>query len=178
MALLRSRVAALLTSIVWLSSCWNPFKPSSSQDFGSFTWTDAGQSYTSPKNGSKASRGGGNIFIIGTTCSERDPSLSLTIFGGAGSSAGTYAVTRGNTQGAVSAIYDDGTIAEPTAGNLADDWNGDSGTLVITSVTSSRIAGNFNIVLVPQKPQNPATGTRTLTGSFDVIFTEDHSCGN
>jgi hypothetical protein len=44
-----------------------------------------------------------------------------------------------------------------------------SGTLVITSLTNNSAAGTFTFTLLPVSG-TPATGTKTVTGSFNLTF--------
>jgi hypothetical protein len=44
-----------------------------------------------------------------------------------------------------------------------------SGTLVFTTLTTNRAVGTFSFVLLPV-PGGPATGTKTVTGSFNLTF--------
>jgi hypothetical protein len=44
-----------------------------------------------------------------------------------------------------------------------------SGTLVFTTVTNNSAAGTFTFVMLPV-PGGPATGTKTVTGSFNLAF--------
>jgi len=81
--------------------------------------------------------------------------------------AGTYAVACGigaSTGGSV-------TTYSPLA--VDKRWTtcpGGSGSVTLTSMTKSRIRGNFQLALVPDSQYPNTTGTRTVSGLFDIPF--------
>lgn len=61
-----------------------------------------------------------------------------------------------------------GRLVQGLNGWFAQSTQG-SGTLVFTSVTNNSAAGTFSFVMPPAS-ETPATGTKTVTGSFNLTF--------
>lgn len=61
------------------------------------------------------------------------------------------------------------TYMEVGTGGVTNYWRtsltGGAGSVNVTTLTSSRIAGNFSVIVGPDRN---ATGTKTITGSFDI----------
>ena len=60
-----------------------------------------------------------------------------------------------------------------TSGVAAGTWNtdllGGTGTITIASVSNTAASGSFSVTMVPQAG-TPASGNKTVTGSFNVTF--------
>jgi hypothetical protein len=68
------------------------------------------------------------------------------------------------------------TAVSPLNASLTQGSNGwhaslaqGSGTLVLTTLTNNSVAGTFTFTMLPV-PGNPATGTKVVTGSFNLTF--------
>jgi hypothetical protein len=101
----------------------------------------------------------GGLFILRGTNADGDQ-LGFTWPDGG---TGTYTI--GVTPGTMNADYSDGGTFWAAEASF-----GGSGTVTVTSRTSSRVAGTFNFVLVPDAFTGQ-TGTRTVTqGKFNLEY--------
>ena len=123
-------------------------------------------------NGSVTARVDGNTFTAATVVGsfsngilaisgvQGSPAQSIT-FGLAATAPGTFTVSETSPVNAVFAVGNSTWLA---AGGVG------SGTVTVTTLSSSRAVGTFNFVLAPNTPSG-ATGTRTITqGAFDVRY--------
>ena len=123
-------------------------------------------------NGSMSARVDGNAFTAFSTAAtfsngvlavsgvQVSPSQAIT-FGVAATAPGTFTVAQTS---AVNGIYVSGNASWLASGNVG------SGTVIITTLNSTRAVGSFNFVMQAQAGSG-ATGTRTITqGAFDVRF--------
>ena len=102
-----------------------------------------------------------NGSVLAVSGIQISPSQGLTI-GVATTAPGTFTVGTGSS--GVNGIYVSGNSSWSAAGNIG------SGTVIITTLSSTRAVGSFNFVMQAQAGSG-ATGTRTITqGAFDVRF--------
>jgi hypothetical protein len=103
--------------------------------------------------------GGNFIFNAGNTVTTT--TVTITNFAG----AGTYTLESG-AQARTVAVF--GPVSNPTSGDCC--WGagaGMSGNIVITSATSTRIKGSYDVTL-PAVAGGTATGSISTSGTFDV----------
>lgn len=103
----------------------------------------------------------GATFLVNAGNTAYSTTITITNFGG----AGTYPLETG-TQARTVAVS--GPSTDPQGSNCC--WGagaGMSGNITISSVTSTRIKGSFDVTLVPT-PGTGAVGNITATGSFDL----------
>lgn len=139
---------------------------------GTFRATIDGSSWVSTQNqttggGSGSNQVPGVITMTGTQVVSATNYTSVTITLGYISGPGTYplGVNAGTTAGGTA-----GVIA--TQGTALGTWNtnltGNGGTITVSSLTSSRIAGTFSFTAPPMN-FTTTTGTRVVTnGQFDL----------
>src|SRR5262249_52728382 len=80
---------------------------------------------------------------------------------------GTYTQTQGNVPGQVDLGI---SRLDGTCTSTGQDYGAESGTVIITSVTATGVAGTFNITLM--------AGAGTLEGSFNVPLCQSLPSGN
>jgi hypothetical protein len=109
------------------------------------------------------------IAVLGNT-------TSILSIAGANLAAGPAFQTVGFATGNRTVGTQTITATSPITASLVQGLNGwnaslaqGSGTLVFTTVTGSSAVGTFSFVLLPV-PGGPATGTKTITGSFNLTF--------
>jgi len=121
---------------------------------GSFTAQVDGQAWSATTR--SATHINGTLSITGVAASQR------TIFIGIANvtTPGTFQLTQGNPNAAIASVIEGAAI-----------WSSSlpvgSGTLTVSVLTATRVAGSFTFTGVPATPS--ATGTRTVTsGQFDL----------
>jgi hypothetical protein len=98
----------------------------------------------------------GTLTVTGT-----DPSQRTILVAAANVTApGTFQLTQGNPNGAIASVIEGAAIwSSPLPGG--------SGTLTVSVLTATRVAGSFTFTGVPAT--SSATGTRAVTsGQFDL----------
>ncbi|HEY7027609.1 MAG TPA: hypothetical protein VH438_08395 [Gemmatimonadales bacterium] len=130
-----------------------------------------GQSFTAAQNGmlvTSSQNTPGFLSITGTQFSGTDY-VALSLYLGFITTTGTYplGVNQGTTPGGGGSVL----IKNGATLNIyAIDFTGDRGSVDITTLTSTRIAGTFSFVAPPQLG-SAAPGVKTVTnGSFDVAL--------
>jgi hypothetical protein len=124
---------------------------------GSFSGTVNGATYAPlVVNITQTATTGGTIVAFGAAdANNRGLGWAFVVNG-----TGTYSMGQNNVNVA--------TFIEGTS-----TWNGiidlgGNGTLTLTTVTSTRVAGSFSLTLVPST-QTTAIGTKTISGTFDIV---------
>ena len=131
---------------------------------GSFAWSVDGRSYQAAALGLVYANASQNTFS-GFTCSNGQ---SVTISTPATTikfKTGTYASAGSPTASDAFQIEIHEGLAQ--AGGPVPSWVASAGTLTITAVDGSHIAGAFDVTLVPNV-NSSETGTAHGTGTFDV----------
>jgi len=146
--------------------------PGPSATVGTFTATLDGTAWVSTTNQVVGTSGGQNqvpgvITMTGTQVSSATNYTTITVTLGYIAGTGTYplGVNHGTTAGGI------GTVFAPQGGSFGT-WStnltGAAGTVNVTSLTSTRIAGTFQFTAPPQTFTS-TTGTRVVTnGAFDM----------
>jgi hypothetical protein len=130
---------------------------------GPMSATIDGAAWSSQTFASQAGGGvNGGFSIVGGSASASSPTLAITLSNI--SEPGTYPLGVGGTVRGGIAIVGQGASSWSTPGS------GSAGTIVITVLTASRIAGTFSFVATPSFGQTGAN--RTVTGgTFDMPLT-------
>jgi hypothetical protein len=167
------RVRALCLTVVALAitACGGPTGPSGSDQFH---WTFDGQPGTASRDGMGALRGGTQTFLSGVNC---DAHIAVNIQKLGDFSVGTFDI--GSTflvaYTADTRTNDSASRTQWAAGNFSATIPKGTGTVSITEVSDSRIAGSFDVVMVAEQ-QNQSPATKTLTGSFRLTFGNGKIC--
>lgn len=134
------------------------FGPIADNIGGRYTGTISGTAFGIGSMSAILTTGASPTLTIAASNVERNIVLSLTNMTG----AGTYALS------AASPVRTLQITGSPTSQTAT--WNsqgtGGSGTVIITSVTASRVVGSYTATLVPLA--GGATGNLTVTANFDV----------
>ena len=157
------RLLGIVVIAVSTVACGLPFWPGDSdKDKGKFEWTVDGRSVKASDNGMGALRGGGSVFLTGVDCGG-DEGIGIsgldTMF------VGTHPVG-GNFN--VSANYTDDNASWDANSRVG------SGSLTVSSLSQTRMSGSFAFEMVPAG--SSGGGTRSVRGSFDVIFHDESVC--
>jgi hypothetical protein len=142
--------------------------------FGAAAWLGCGGDNTGPNNG--GNNGSLSATVDGSNWSGVTVAATRTngfVGVGAGKSDGsTIAFAFPDHTGTFQAAGQDGTNANYTSGGKT--WSavfgtGGSGTITVTTLSATRVAGTFSFTLVALS--GGATGTKTVTnGTFDIEF--------
>jgi hypothetical protein len=98
----------------------------------------------------------GTLTITGTDTSQRTILVAAALV----TTPGTYQLNQGNPNGAIASVIEGAAIWSSSV-------SGGSGTLTVTILTATRVAGSFTFTGLPATPS--ATGTRAVTGGqFDL----------
>ena len=157
------RLLGIVVIAVSTVACGLPFWPGDSdKDKGKFEWTVDGRSVKASDNGMGALRGGGSVFLTGVDCGG-DEGIGIsgldTMF------VGTHPVG-GNFN--ISANYTDDNASWDANSRVG------SGSLTVSSLSQTRMSGSFAFEMVPAG--SSGGGTRSVRGSFDVIFHDESVC--
>jgi hypothetical protein len=159
--LIRASVVLVLT----MSCGSSPTGPSGADRF---TWTVDGVLFEANDMGALRAPGGG-AAITGANCRSH-ASLGITLFTPHTLSVGTHAV--GNVM-YVASWHSDTRTSEGPSWDV--DSRGGSGTLTIVAVDSRRVSGSFSLEMAPRR-NTPATGTKSVSGNFDLSFADNTIC--
>ena len=155
------RLLGIVVIAVSTVACGLPFWPGGSEE-GKFEWTVDGRSVEASDNGTGALRGGGSVFLTGVDCGG-DEGIGIsgldTMF------VGTHPVG-GNFN--ISANYTDDNASWDANSRVG------SGSLTVSSLSQTRMSGSFAFEMVPAG--SSGGGTRSVRGSFDVIFHDESVC--
>lgn len=141
---------------------------------GDFTASIDGAAWSSTQTqvsggGSGANQVPGLITIIGTQVVSATSYTTLTLSLGYIAGPGTYplGVNAGTTAGGSGLVY---APQGGTFGTWSTNFTGSAGSVTVTSLTATRIAGTFQFTAPPQS-FSQTTGTRVVTnGAFDVAL--------
>jgi hypothetical protein len=150
----------------------SPTGPGQSTTAGTFTATIDGSAWVSTTNvvtggGTGSNQVPGLISMTGTQVVSSTNYTTLTLTLGYIAGLGTYplGVNHGSTAGGMGIVF---APQGGTFGTWSTNLSGSAGTLIVTSLTSSRIAGTFQFTAPPQNFSS-TTGTRVVTnGAFDM----------
>ena len=152
-----STMAALL-----MLACSNPASPSVAE---LFSWTDEGLLVQASSNGREAARFGGTLSLAAGNC-DTNTGLNLA-WQDAG--LGTHPITNMG--------YFDGSSQWIVGSGF-----GGSGSVLVRSLPSERVAGSFVAEMVPLpggigvEPGGPSGVTKSITGSFDLVIESRTLC--
>ena len=144
---------------------------------GSFTWAVDGRSYQAAQLGLVYANSSQNTFS-GFTCANGQSATVSTPSANIKFKTGTYASAGSTTASdAFQIVVNEGLAAQ--AGGPVPSWVASAGTLTITAIDGSHVAGSFDVTLTPSA-NSTETGTAHGTGTFDVPpFTANTSiCGS
>ena len=169
---MRISALAILAVVTACGGSGSPTGPGGPGGVGTFTATIDGSNWVSTMNqvvggGSGPNQVPGLITITGTQVVSAANYTNLTLFLGYIGGTGTYplGVNHGTTAGG------GGLVTAPqgsSVGSWSTNLTGAAGTVTVTSLTTSRIAGTFQFTAPPQS-YSQTTGTRVVTnGKFDM----------
>ena len=182
-----SSVVPVLAVLVALSACNgdnNPAGPSESSGTGSCGGNDMGtvratvdgqaknfpivQGFYMPR---KFPDGPWSFNVQGADCTQEGLGVSILIQSFNESlSTRTYAIQGNAPLFVIGIVGVNPTVAGGIGAAWQTDSQGGSGSVTLTTLTTTRAVGTFTYV-APAKPGTPATGTRTVSnGSFDIEY--------
>lgn len=154
-----------LSLILALIACGSP---SGASDDALFKWTFEGQTITAVDIGAVNRGSAGNSYIMGRICSS-DAIFGITL---PSLAVGSYQPDALSPDERVSASYaPDGNMSD--LGRIG--WVASGGSLSISALSETRVAGHFDLVMMPSHG-NTATGTRRVTGQFDSPIGAEPVC--
>lgn len=155
------RFLGIVAIAVSTAACGLPFWPGGSEE-GKFEWTVDGRSVEASDNGTGALRGGGSVFLSGINCGGNE-GIAITaldtVFVGTHPVGGNFNIS--------------GNYTEDNESWEANSRVG-SGSLSVSSLSQTRMSGSFDFEMVPAG--SSGGGTRSVRGSFDVVFHDDTIC--
>jgi hypothetical protein len=160
----RSVAASLAALLLVPLACGSPTSPS--EGGADFNWTVDGAAFRASSNGTAALRASGNISLTGVDCG-RGAGMSLMVVGEP--AVGALTKDRFNANWTPDARTG---AAASTAWEVSGSRGG--GTLTITAISSSRIAGTFALDMAPFG--GAASGNRAVSGAFDLPFADRRVC--
>lgn len=132
----------------------------------SFNWSVDSRSYQAAQDGLTFSNSSKNVFA-GFTCTNGQSATISTPSTNVQFQTGTYnsPITTAGGSGTFLLLINEGLAT--VSGDPTPSWVASTGTLTITDVNGSHIAGSFDVTLVPTV-NSTETGTAHGTGTFDV----------
>jgi hypothetical protein len=161
---MRRRLAGW-TAVVALGLAGVSCSSTSPSGGGSFLWSVDGRSYQAGQLGLTYANGSQNTFS-GFTCSNGQSVTVSTTGTNIKFRTATYASPGSATAAdGFQIVINEGLPAQ--SGGLVPSWIATAGTLTVTAVDGSHIAGSFDVTLAPNT-NSSETGTAHATGTFDV----------
>jgi hypothetical protein len=157
---MRHTTTALLAAALFSALSCGDDTPTDTEDEPSGPGTGSigaqvnGQPWSATTRG--ATHVSGTLTITGTDASQR----TVLVAAANVTAPGTFQLTLGNPNGAIASVIEGGAI-------WSSSLSGGSGTLTVSILTATRVAGSFTFTGVPATVS--ATGTRAVTGGqFDL----------
>jgi hypothetical protein len=155
----RATIAPLLFALLTAVSCGDD-TPTDTEDEPSGPGTGSigaqvnGQAWSASTR--SATHVNGTLTITGTDAAQRTVLVGIANV----TAPGTFQLAQGNPNGAIASVIEGAAI-------WSSSLSGGSGTLTVSVLTATRVAGSFTFTGVPATAS--ATGTRAVTaGQFDL----------